>query len=92
MGLFETPRGERAVTGSVGMRGLKPRYLALKPQTSLPEMPIFQPTLRRFFSADDGNDSGATESSDAAAWQELTDAQKAQMAAAFGLELGGAPS
>jgi hypothetical protein len=91
MGLFETPRGERAVTGSVGMRGLKPRYLALKPQTS-PEMPIFQPTLQIFFSADDGNDSGATGSSDAAAWQELTDAQKAQMAAAFGLELGGAPS
>ena len=34
--------------------------------------------------------SGAKGSS--GAWQELTDAQKAQMAAAFGLEMIGAPS
>lgn len=60
MGLFETPRGERSVTGSVGMRSLKPRYLALKPN------PSRSPTDP---------------------WQELSDEQKAQMAAALGVDL-----
>ena len=94
MGLFETPRGERAVTGLVSMRSLKPRYIALKPHTSPPKMSIFQPALPRVLptgdTMDNNADSPSTGSSDAAAWEELTDAQKAQMAAAFGLELGGA--
>eukprot|EP01043_Picozoa_sp_COSAG02_P021300 COSAG02_NODE_1079_length_14711_cov_86.326512_10_plen_160_part_00 len=60
MGLFETPRGERSVTGSVGMRSLKPRYLALKPD---PSRSLKDP------------------------WQELSDEQKAQMAAALGVDL-----
>jgi hypothetical protein len=37
MGLFETPRGDRPISGAVGMRSLKPRYVALlgRPAASL---------------------------------------------------------
>ena len=34
LGLFESPRGERPVSGQVGMRALKPRYAALRPRAS----------------------------------------------------------
>jgi hypothetical protein len=78
MGLFETPRGERSVTGSVGMRFLKPRYLALRPDARLASSRTID---RRHSEA-------AAEKSRSDAWQELTEVQQQKMAAALGVELG----
>ena len=93
MGLFETPRGERAVTGSVSMRGLKWKYAALKPRSATPEVAARGSDCRHLDTTNHRTHTKRAGSSDVAssAWQELTLSQQAEMAAAFGFELSAVP-